>query len=310
MSLYSDTNSKAALQTKPSKADLYTIDLQGEEWYNLGQHLGLTDRELKKIKKLEKKLNNRKQQMLKVWLNASPNATWEKLITALEKVNWTTAKAVRKLREEKDSEIERTSLAGSEAVESTVFAHDRNSDKVEGDLISLKPLVSSFTMPHHEGRDLCLLSKKHSMKSPSTTKLKSDRHSSRVEIDSAEHIEEPVFDSFNIHSPFDKPRRPARVDIDDHTTDINMMEPSSKNSTDDDEFLSFNSDSDEHVSQTQQHSSRTSGLQHSSMVVEASGVKGHHQIIAMVASPSQSPGNPRRMAQDCGERDKVYCLCV
>ena len=289
--LFSRTRPKTVLQMMPTKADLHTIELQGEEWYKVGRQLGLTDRELKKIKKSEKKLDNRKREMFKAWLNTSPNATCERLVTALEKVNWKTSEKVRRVFEEKDYEIERTSLE-AERVE---LSSDRNSGSMEGEeSTSLKPLISSFETPLYPGKDVP--AEKHTTKPPSTVKLKNRRHKSpRIEIDSAEHVEETL-DPILIR--LGMLHKPSRVVSDDHTQD-NMIEPSSKDS--DDEFLSCNSssDSDEDVKQTLKHVSRTS----SGSMVTTSDVKGRHH--KMAESPSQSSGNPRRMAQDSGEKDKV-----
>ena len=68
--------------------ELHTIPVD-EEWYSLGQALGISVQELENIQKTEANVFKCKAQMFRQWLQNDPVASWEKLATALEDINKT-----------------------------------------------------------------------------------------------------------------------------------------------------------------------------------------------------------------------------
>ena len=68
--------------------ELRTIPVD-EEWYSLGQALGISVQELENIQKTEANAFKCKAQMFRLWLQNGPVASWEKLVTALEDINKT-----------------------------------------------------------------------------------------------------------------------------------------------------------------------------------------------------------------------------
>ena len=68
--------------------ELRTIPVD-EEWYSLGQALGISIQELENIQKTEAKSFKRKTQMFRLWMQNDQAASWEKLAIALEEINKT-----------------------------------------------------------------------------------------------------------------------------------------------------------------------------------------------------------------------------
>ena len=60
-----------------------------EQWYSLGQALGVSVQELERIHESESSLGNRKLEMFRMWIQNDPAASLKKLATALEEINKT-----------------------------------------------------------------------------------------------------------------------------------------------------------------------------------------------------------------------------
>ena len=60
-----------------------------EQWFSLGQALGVSVQELENIQESEASLGSRKSKMFELWIQSDPAASYEKLATALEKINKT-----------------------------------------------------------------------------------------------------------------------------------------------------------------------------------------------------------------------------
>ena len=60
-----------------------------EQWFSLGQALGVSVQELENIQESEASLGSRKSKMFELWIQSDPAASYEKLATALEEINKT-----------------------------------------------------------------------------------------------------------------------------------------------------------------------------------------------------------------------------
>ena len=60
-----------------------------EQWYGLGQALGVSVQELENIQKSEASLVSRKSKMFRLWVKNNPEASREKLATSLDEINET-----------------------------------------------------------------------------------------------------------------------------------------------------------------------------------------------------------------------------
>ena len=69
-----------------SLGELRTLPVD-EQWYSLGQALGMDTEELESIQKTEANVFKCKAQMFRLWLQSDPVVSWEKLATALEDIN-------------------------------------------------------------------------------------------------------------------------------------------------------------------------------------------------------------------------------
>ena len=73
---------------------LFTVTIQemeklpvDEQWYSLGQALGVSAQELDRIQESEESLMSRKLEMFRVWIQNDTAPTWDKLDSALEEIN-------------------------------------------------------------------------------------------------------------------------------------------------------------------------------------------------------------------------------
>ena len=76
------------MDSPPMLGELRTIPVD-EEWYSLGQALGISVQELENIQKTEANVFKCKAQMFRLWLQNDQEASWEKLAIALEDINKT-----------------------------------------------------------------------------------------------------------------------------------------------------------------------------------------------------------------------------
>ena len=60
-----------------------------EQWYSLGEALGMNIKELENIQKTEANVFKCKAQMFRLWLQNDQEVSWERLATALEEMNKT-----------------------------------------------------------------------------------------------------------------------------------------------------------------------------------------------------------------------------
>ena len=60
-----------------------------EQWYRLGQALGVSVQELENIQKSEASLVSRKSKMFRLWVKNNPEASREKVAISLEEMNET-----------------------------------------------------------------------------------------------------------------------------------------------------------------------------------------------------------------------------
>ena len=62
-------------------------DISGQEWFDLGIQLGVTDASLRNIEANHKgDVQRCKTEMLRVWLQSDPTNSWKELATALERM--------------------------------------------------------------------------------------------------------------------------------------------------------------------------------------------------------------------------------
>ena len=59
------------------------------DWHNLGLHLGLTMSQLKQLQSIHRDHGEERimAEMFNVWLSSCPDASWHKLVTALNAIN-------------------------------------------------------------------------------------------------------------------------------------------------------------------------------------------------------------------------------
>ena len=57
-----------------------------EQWFSLGQALGVSVQELENIQEREASLGSRKSKMFELWIQSDPAASYEKRAIALEKI--------------------------------------------------------------------------------------------------------------------------------------------------------------------------------------------------------------------------------
>ena len=67
--------------------NVYNITEDVVDWYGLGTQLEISDSRLKKIQRENDTEDRRRHEMIVTWLFGDPEASWEKLSKALERVN-------------------------------------------------------------------------------------------------------------------------------------------------------------------------------------------------------------------------------
>ena len=116
------------MDSPPTLGELRTIPVD-EEWYSLGQALGISVQELESIQKTEANAFKCKAQMFRQWLQNDPVASWEKLAIALEEINKT--KLASELRSHHCNDADIVS-SGYGSVESSI-SWNKGSDENETD---------------------------------------------------------------------------------------------------------------------------------------------------------------------------------
>lgn len=116
--------------------ELRTIPVD-EEWYSLGQALGISIQELENIQKTEAKSFKCKTQMFRLWMQNDQAASWEKLATALEEVNKT--ELANELRSHHcNDELPDMVSSGYGSVESSISSVSWNKGSEENETDGLK----------------------------------------------------------------------------------------------------------------------------------------------------------------------------
>ena len=120
-----------------------------EQWYSLGQALGMDTEELDSIQKTEANAFKCKAQMFRLWLQKNQAASWEKVVTALENINKTEV-----ANELQSHHCTDTVSSGYASVESSISSVSWNKgseeDETDGLKHDLPNLVRKWTV-------LCLL---------------------------------------------------------------------------------------------------------------------------------------------------------
>ena len=114
--------------------ELRTIPVD-EEWYSLGQALGISNQELENIQKTEANAFKCKAQMFRLWLQNDPVASWEKLATALEDIHKT--ELANELRSHHGNDVEIVS-SGYGSVDSSISSVLWNKGSEENETDGLK----------------------------------------------------------------------------------------------------------------------------------------------------------------------------
>ena len=117
------------MDSPPMLGELRTIPVD-EEWYSLGQALGISVQELENIQKTEPNAFKCKAQMFRLWLQNDPVASWEKLATALQDINKTDLASEVQSHHWTDAEIV---SSGYESVESSISSVLWNKGSDEND---------------------------------------------------------------------------------------------------------------------------------------------------------------------------------
>ena len=109
-----------------------------EQWYSLGQALGMNTEELESIQKTEANVFKCKAQMFRLWLQSDPVASWEKLATALEDINKT--ELANYVQSHHCADIV---SSGYVSVESSISSALSNKDETDGLKHEIQNLVGS-----------------------------------------------------------------------------------------------------------------------------------------------------------------------
>ena len=77
-----------AFDASLSVKNLFNATSEVHDWYTLGIQLDIKPCTLKDIQSNGLSQDNRRQEMFDVWLQSDPNASWEKLIHALDNMKY------------------------------------------------------------------------------------------------------------------------------------------------------------------------------------------------------------------------------
>ena len=127
-----DSGRLSGLNLKNLSSELATVI----EWLSLGLNLGLQQHELAKIERDYQGNDRRRLQMLNLWLQRTPNATWEDVVDALQQMGENTV--AENIREKY---IRGRSKLHKEA------ENDDNDDKKMVSLSVCTPLLGSQAFP-------------------------------------------------------------------------------------------------------------------------------------------------------------------
>ena len=120
-----------------------------EQWYSLGQALGMDTEELDNIQKTEANAFKCKAQMFRLWLQKDQAASWEKVATALENINKT--EVANELRSHHCTDIVSSGYGSVESsISSVSWNKESEEDETDGLKHDLPNLVIKWTV-------LCLL---------------------------------------------------------------------------------------------------------------------------------------------------------
>ena len=107
-----------------------------EQWYSLGQALGMNTEELESIQKTEANVFKCKAQMFRLWLQSDPVVSWEKLAIALEDIN--KADLASEVRSHHCADIV---SSGYVSLESSISSVLSNKDETDGLKHTIQNLV-------------------------------------------------------------------------------------------------------------------------------------------------------------------------
>ena len=77
-----------AFDASLSVKNLFNATSKVHDWYTLGIQLDIEPCRLKDIQSSNLSQDNHRQEMFEVWLQSDPNASWEKLIRALDNMKY------------------------------------------------------------------------------------------------------------------------------------------------------------------------------------------------------------------------------
>ena len=116
-----------------------------EQWYSLGQVLGVDTEELDNIQKTEANAFKCKAQMFRLWLQKDQAASWKTVVTALEDINKT--ELASELRSHHCTDIISSGYANVESsISSVSWNKESEEDETDGLKHDLPNLVRWWTV--------------------------------------------------------------------------------------------------------------------------------------------------------------------